>query len=693
MVALAKALLAPDAVALIGASTDLDRPNGRPLRFLQKHGYRGRVYPVNPRADEIAGVRCYPDLQALPERPEHAFVLLAGDAAIDVIGQCGALGIPCATVFSGGFAEAGAAGAARQDSLRSAARRAGVRILGPNSIGLINVVTGLALSANAMLELPELPRGRAAVVSQSGSMLGAILSHGEARRQGFSKLVSVGNESDLSVGEITGMLVDDPETEAVMLFLETIRDREQLAVAAQRAHALGKPLIAYRLGRSAIGQALAQSHTGALASSDKAFAAYLAHHGIAEVAMFEAFIEAPRVFRGRRPTTSTAPRVAIVTTTGGGGAMVADNLGIRGATIAETPSTVANRLAAAGVHQDVGRLVDLTMAGARPEVVSGVITDLMSNDAVDAVVMVVGSSARFHPELAVTPLLPWATAAKPFMVYLAPEAEDSLRRLAGAGVPVFRSPEACADALASLLGWRSPATRPTAKPLAPPTSARKLLTEVDALAYFGGLGIRAVSGEVASDPDHARRIADRLGYPVVLKVASPDIAHKSNVGGVILGLEGGPAVVAAYQKIRRAVSQKRPDAAVTGVLVQTMRRGLAEVILGFKQDPVVGPLVMLGAGGVLAEIYADTSVRLAPLDAMEARRMIEEVAGLAPIRGYRDAPRGDLAALTEAVVAMSWLADVPTIIEAEINPLLVLPEGSGIVAADGLVVLGNGPAK
>jgi len=689
---LAKALFEPDSIMLIGASSDLSKPGGRPLKFLQDHGYRGRIYPVNPRADTIGGLQCYPDIGAVRESIDHAFIMLAGDAAVEAVEQCAAAGAVCATVLAGGFAEAGDEGDRRQAELVATARDNGIRLLGPNSIGVINAAAGVALSANAMLELPELNAGRTAVISQSGSMIGALLSHGEARKVHYSKLISVGNEADLSVGEIGDLLIEDDATDVILLFLETLRDAERITAFARHAHEAGKPVIAYKLGRSSLGQKLARSHTGALAGSDETIAAFLAHNGIARVSMLDSLIEAPRLFGGRTPldVTTKPGRVGVISTTGGGGAMVVDNLGLNGIDVALTPKSVSARLADHGIIQEPGRMVDLTMAGAKPEIVQGVIADMMAAPDIDAVVMVVGSSARFHPNLAVKPLLDWTGAAKPLAVYLAPEAQASLLLLAEAGIAVFRAPEACADGLHALLTWTPPKTLPACEPV--PTLAaldgERVVAEAKALTMFAAMEITVAVGEVVENLEGAQKVASRLGYPIALKIASPDIAHKSDAGGVRIDIGDGDELARAYGDIINSVGVAHPDADIDGVLVQKMHSGLGEALLGFKRDPLVGPVIVLGLGGILAELYHDTALRLAPVDIIEAQAMIDEVIGLAPLRGYRNAPPGDMQALAQAIVDFSNFAREKAVLEAEINPLVVGAEGHGVVAVDGLIICG-----
>jgi acyl-CoA synthetase (NDP forming) len=536
-------------------------------------------------------------------------------------------------------------------------------------------------------------------VSQSGSLIGALLSRADARGIGFSRLISVGNEVDLAVGEIADLLVDDPKTRAILLFMETLRDGERLAQAARRAHAAGKPVIAYKLGRSAIGQELAKSHTGAIAGSDATFDAFCRRHGIARVSMFESLIDVPALLVDRPPihqSGARGKRVAVATTTGGGAAMVVDNMAMAGLDIADPPQALVDWLKPLGIAAGEGKLVDLTLAGAKPEIVAGTIERLLADDGNDAAIFVVGSSAQFNPELAVEPLLKFARSAKPFAVSLTPSAEKSLALLTAAGVPAFRHPESCAEAMALCL------LRPSPQPvLALAQPARVALDALQAgrisgfderraADLFAALGVPMARAMAVPDAKRIAAAVAEIGGPVALKILSADIAHKTEAGGVALGLPDGQTASVAAREIEKRVKAHMPNAKLEGFLVQKMERGLAEVILGFRRDPLVGPTITVGLGGVLAEIYKDATTRLAPVDEIEARQMIEEVRGLATIRGYRNLPRGDVGALARTIAAFSALAHeaFADVAEAEINPLLVKADGQGVVAVDGLVIVG-----
>ena len=686
---LAQALFAPRSIALIGASGDATKNTSRPQRFLRKHGYTGRILPINPGRGEIFGEKAYPDLLAVAEPVDHAFIMVPAAAVPAAIAQCCEKRVPVATIFSDGFAETGAAGRARQDELLKLARASGLRLLGPNCIGLLDMHSHLVLSVNAVLEHAQIKPGATAIVSQSGSMMGALMSRGMGRGTGFSKLVSVGNESDLAVGEITDLLVDDADTRVILLFMETIRDAGRLARAARRAYDAGKPVVVFKLGRSDVGVELASSHTGAMTGADDVAEAFFRAHGMLRVDLLETLFELPALIAGRKP--ATRHRVAAMTTTGGGAATVVDRLGTLGVEVVPPTEEIVASLARNKVGITRARLTDLTLAGAKKEIYSAVLNELLGSGHCDLVLAVVGSSAQFQPHIAIDPILEAERGDKPLAVFCAPQADASLALLSDAGIAGFRTPEACADAIRAWRDWRAPRPEP-ASDATRVTAARALLgakqrlNELDACRVFAKLGVPAAPSETITVPEQGVR----LEFPVVAKILSPDITHKTDAGGVIANIAGADALKRAAAAILQNVRVKHPQARLNGILVQRMEKGLAEVILGYRRDPQVGPVVMLGAGGVLAEIYRDFALRLAPVTEEEAAHMIEEVKGLAVIRGYRNLPRGDTVALARAVSAFSALAHVDSrVMEAEVNPLIVKPEGEGVVAVDGLLVLAD----
>jgi acyl-CoA synthetase (NDP forming) len=504
-------------------------------------------------------------------------------------------------------------------------------------------------------------------------------------------LISVGNESDLGVGELADMLVDDDDTGAILLFLETFRDADRLARAARRAYLAGKPVIAYKLGRSGVGRRVATSHTGAMTGPDEVASAFFREHGIIRVDTYEGLFETAQLVTGHKPPRGK--RASVVTGTGGAAAMVVDRLGVLGAEVVGPTPEIIKTLAAKDIHVTDAPLTDIPMGrgSARyPEILSA----LLASDHTDAVVSVVGSSAQ-NPQTIVDRVLAASSRGrKPLAVFLAPRADEALLHLQKNGVASFRTPETCADAVNAYLNWRVPGERPQATEEAAAaneqaaSAARKQLSEREAGALFQTLGIPVAAHRVI------RSEADPLDLPgpFAVKLLSPDILHKTEAGMVRLNIERADVGDAARRMLDDARS-RFPDARAEGVLVQQMERGLAEVIVGYRRDPEIGPVVMLGMGGITAEITKSIALRVAPITLATAHEMIAEVRELAMLRGFRNLPRGDIEALARAVRAMSLLAHVESrvVLEAEINPLIVKEEGRGAVAVDGLVVLEENP--
>jgi len=675
---LAQALFAPQSVAIVGQSNDATKTAGRPLKFLRQAGYSGRIYPVNARRDEVLGERAYPSLAALPEVPQHVYVVANTEATIEAIEECARLGVPVVTALANGFAEVGAEGHAREERLREIVATTKTRIVGPSSLGVVDLRHKTFLTANAAFDEKDLPVGRIFAASHSGGMIGTFLSRGKARGIGFAGFVSVGNEVDLSIGEICAATLDDPGIDGYVLFLETMRKAHALRAFALEAAKRGKPVMAYKLGRSEAARSLAISHTGALAGEDDVADVFLAECGIARVHTLEGLIEGfPMVAKvPALPRGKTRGAVAVVTTTAGGAATVVDPLSVRGVKV-EAPSadTLARLKSSTGVDVAPARIVDMTLTGTQYEAMKNALAVLTSAPEFDMVVAVIGSSARFYPDLAVKPIVDSAGAPDPIAAFLVPEAPDALARLSAAGVPNFHTPEACADAIAAAFARREPRTIETRDRTF--IGQGRMLDELEAYALFDKLGVPHAPS-IALDAAASKAPALPFSYPVAVKALSAEIAHKSDVGGVILNMKDDAALLAAARKITQATKATR-------VLVQPMTAGLGEVLIGYRVDPDVGPLVMIAAGGVLAEIYRDRSLRLAPIDLDVAREMIGEVAALKALAGYRGRPKGDLDALAHALVALSHLAvsDGPAVLEAEINPLMV--RADGVVAVDALV--------
>ncbi len=440
-------------------------------------------------------------------------------------------------------------------------------------------------------------------------------------------------------------------------------------------------MVAYKLGRSSAARELAVTHTGALAGEDDVASAFLADCGIARVETLEGLLEALPLVRRTpiRPAGARKPRVAVLTTTAGGAIMVVDPLAMRGVEIAQPSDETFARIVQLGVEVSPARIIDLTIAGAKYEIYKGALDILTTAPEFDAVLAVVGSSARFHPEQAVKPIVDSANAAKPIAAFLVPDAPQALATLREAGVPAFHTPEACADAIAAAFGRREPKTAVAA----PQAGAGRVLDELEAYALLDRLGVPR-SPAVALETTIAKAPALPFPYPVAVKVLSADIPHKTEAGGVALNVHNGEALLTAIKSMRETVKQ-RTGITPEHVLVAPMVSGIGEALVGYRVDREAGPLIMVAAGGVFTEIYRDRALRLAPVDLPAAHEMIAEVKAFATLTGFRGGPAGDLDALARAIVALSQLAlqNDPAIAEAEVNPLIVRTDG--VVAVDALI--------
>lgn len=688
-------LIRPRSVAIIGASADLGKTAGRPLAYLRKHGFDGAIYPVNPRVTHIGDVPCYPDIDSLPQVPDVAIILLGAGRAHQAVRELAQKGTAAAIVLASGYSEAGAEGKERQQQLRQAA--GAMRILGPNTIGLVNLTDGIPLSASGALEMDQFPVGDVGVVSQSGGILGALLSRAAARGLGMSKLISTSNEVDLEMADFIDYLVDDASTKVIALYIESIRNPQKFRAAALRARLAGKPIVAFKIGRSEAGAQAAISHTGALAGQDTMYDALFRQTGVIRAQRFSDLLDMPsalstgRILRGRR--------VAILTSTGGAGTLVSDSLGVAGF---ETPAPGARTAAALRALQgDMPAAldrnpVDVTLAGLQPELLRGAIGTLSASDDYDALVMIVGSSSLGNPQLmadAICDCLP--ETDKPIVAFVSPHAPNVARLLNQRQIPAFMEPECCAVALDAM--WQTQAEPALQAPAIVQSSPLTdlpagTLNEAQARDLFSRFGIAGAEQTIVSNQAQAQAAALQYGSAVVLKILSSQILHKSDVGGVCVG-------VAPEQVAERIARMQTEVYAKTGVrpeqfLVQQMVTSGIELILGFHRD-ALGSAILLGMGGVTAELLKDTTMRLLPeqggLSLADAYDMMHDLRTWPLLDGYRGRVKADQQALAQAIVDFSnMVASVgDRLIEAEINPLFVLPDGQGVKAADGIAILAD----
>ncbi|MGP9788787.1 acetate--CoA ligase family protein [Roseinatronobacter sp. NSM] len=681
-------LWAPRSVAVVGASADPKKTGGRPVNYLLKHGFTGAIWPINPRVAELEGLTCYASVADLPGAPDVAIVLLGVDRAEAAVRDLAAKGCGLAIVLASGYAEAGPDGRNRQDGLRSAA--GAMRLLGPNTIGAMDLTRGIVLSASGALEGDNLRKGGISVASQSGGILGALLSRGAARGIGFCKLASTGNEADIDIADLIAAYARDDATTVIAAYIEGIRSVEKFRSAANAARAAGKPLVVYKVGRSESGARAAVSHTGAMAGEDRTYDALFRQVGAIRAETFSDLLDIPAMLTSARKMRGK--RVAILTSTGGAGSLVADNCGMLGLDVPMLDQKTGTVLAGL-LGQDVpmtGNPVDVTLAGVEPSIMTAATEALLASEGIDGVVVVVGSSALARPDVAAGAIRAGAAQSdKPLIAYVSPNAPHIVELLNRDGVPAFAAPETCATVLKAALpaapqGGALDMGGRVAVPDPLPTGP---LNEAEARNLFDAFGLTGAASHVVHTPEEARQAAQKLGGPVVLKVLSREIAHKSDVGGVRVGLSAqdvGPAMSAMGQHLA-AQNLPKPE----GYLVQAMLGGGIEMILGFRHDPQLGPLVLLGAGGVQAELSGDSTLRLLPLSEGCARMMVEELRIKRLLEGYRGAPPHDIDALVAAIEAMARMGATlgARLQEAEINPLFVLPKGQGVAAADGLVVI------
>ena len=687
-------LMNPRSIAIIGASPDPAKLTGRPLAYLKKHGYAHHVYPVNPRYQTIGDYRCYPDIASLPAAPDVALVLLGSDRVVEAVSQLSERGTGAAIVLAGGFGESGPEGQVRQALLKKAA--GAMRLLGPNTIGLVNITNGIMISASAALELDGVVAGRIGLISQSGGILGSILSRAVGRGVGFSRMIATGNESDLDVSDFIDYFVDDDATNVIALYLEGLRRPERFRQAALRAATAKKPIVAYKIGRSESGIRSAISHTGALAGSDRAYDALFKQLGIIRAERFSDLIDIPQTLASGRRLDGR--RVAIVTSTGGAASLVADAIGISGFETPTPDEETANSLAGLKIEDAVldRNPIDVTLAGVKPDLMQQVIETVVASPTYDAVVVVIGSSSLHQPDLVTKLLLTAAqNTTKPILAYVSPEAPQIVRHLNLSGIPAFPAPESCAAALGALLHVNAWRPAPAVSPKRTATYSRRddlpqgALNEAESKQLFARYGIQPTTDFFASTPAEAEKVARVMNGPIVVKVLSRDVLHKTEIGGVAVNV-AVEAVGDRCEEMKRRFAESSRGT-LEGFLIEEMVSGGVEIILGYSHDEQLGAGVMVGLGGVATEIFKDIAMRPVPVSPRDAREMIDELNSSVLLKGFRGRPQSDIEALADAICRFSdMIEDLgEEIVEAEINPLFVLATGLGVKAADGVVVIRN----
>ena len=694
-------LMRPASIAVVGASQRVGRGT-RVIANLQQFRYGGRVFPINPRYGEILGLPCYPDLAALPEPAELVVVAIPAAGVPDLLADAVACGSRAAVILSSGFGEAGPAGRERQAALERLAAERGLLICGPNCYGVFNVRTGAA-AFSADWAAPPRP-GAVALVSQSGGFSHAIAEAlGQQRAVGLSHVVSCGNQAGVGVEDYLEYLVEDPDTAVIGAYVEGFRRPERLRAIGARARERGTAIAILKVGQSENARQSMLTHTGSLAGAPEIVAAALRQAGFIPVASLNEMLDTLALLAAAGSRRG-GPRVAVLSGLGGECGRVSDAADRVGLDLPplSTPTVDALR----GAMPDFGTPRNpLDGTGAMYEdsaIFPRLIDTLLADAAIDVLAVNlranVPRAGGWAPSREFSRVIRDAARARPEKLVVAFSSfaggdldQEVVAPLAEAGVAFLDGTETALLALRHLLAHRgalagSGAVASPATDGAPPRpGAGGSLSTAEGLALLREAGIAAVETLSARDADAAARAADRVGYPVVLKVESPDIAHKTDVGGVRLGLADAAAVRRAFDEILAEVRRRAPGARVEGCAVQPMAAGGVEMILGVKRDPLFGPAVVCGFGGVLVEILRDVAVRVPPFDRAEAHAMLGELRGAALLRGARGRPPADVGALADAVVRLGALAASGRVRALDLNPLLVLPAGRGVVAVDWLI--------
>ncbi len=690
---LLKKLFNPKSVAIVGASTHEGKIGYILVENLIKYKYKGKIFPINPKAKEILGLKVYPSLKEVPESVDLAIIAVKPQIVLDTIKLCGQKGIDTAVVISAGFKEAGPEGARLEESLKKLAKENGVRVLGPNCVGLID--TSARLNASFATGMPE--KGQIGFFSQSGAMCIAILDWALGEKVGFSKFISLGNKADISEIDMLIALGEDENTKVILGYLEGVEHGTTFIQVAQEV-SKKKPVVLIKAGVTSAGAKAVSSHTGSLAGSESAYQAAFKQSGVIRARTVVDLFNYG--FALATQPLPKGPRLAILTNSGGPGIVAADACDQSLLQLARLKSETIEQLRSflppmASFFNPIDILGD-----AHVERYEKALDVLVKDDNVDAILVLLTPTATIEVEETAKVVVKYAKkAAKPVLCSFMGKMEvaKGVKYLKKHGIPNYLCPEDAVNTLEKM--WQRSHWLSQPAPEYPQIQADKShvryllemakrqgqfhLSERDAKEILKAYGFKLPQTQLARTKEEAAEAAKKIGFPVALKIVSPDISHKTDIGGVILNLDTPQAVKEAFTEIMLRVRDKRPRAAIYGVSVQEMIQGAKETIVGFSRDPQFGPLLMFGMGGIYVEILKDVTFRIAPVSKKEAMEMVREVKAYALLRGVRGEPPADVAALVNGLLALSQLSlDFPEIVEAEINPLLVKPAGQGCVAVD-----------
>ncbi|MBI4540151.1 MAG: acetate--CoA ligase family protein [Gemmatimonadetes bacterium] len=689
----------PTSVAVIGASRTPGTVGYQIVENLVRHGYRGAVYPVNPKARAIHSIPAYPRVSAIPGPVDLAIIVVPKELVLEIVDECGGKGIPAVVVISAGFQEVGGAGAVRERALVERIHRYGMRLVGPNCMGVLNTAPDVAMNATFAPTMP--PPGPVSFLSQSGAMGVTILDYAAEYGIGIHHFISVGNKPDVSGNDLLEYWEDDADTRVILMYLENFGNPRRFTRIARRV-TRKKPIIVVKAGRTTAGARAATSHTGALAALDVATDALLAQCGVIRVETVEGLFDMAMAFGGLPIPRGDA--VAIVTNAGGPGIIIADACESAGLRVAELAPETQTRLR--GVFPEeasVRNPVDM-IATATPESYRIALDAALGDPRIDAAIAAFVPPLRVRQEDVAGAIRDAAAGhpAKPVLAVLMgreglPQGRAELQE---AGIPAYIFPESAAYALAAMVRYRRWLERPEGEIRSFAVDkgtvtrildrvrvcGRSQLTETEALDVLCAYGIPTIQSRLARDAEHAAELAQQMGFPVVLKIASRDVVHKSDVGGVRLDLRTADEVRSAYAAIVERVGSTRPDARIDGVLVQQYARGGRETIIGMSTDPAFGPVLMFGIGGIYVEALRDVAFRVQPVSDLDARDMIRSVRGYPLLEGLRGEPPADMDTIVEVILRVSQLVgDHHHVSELDINPFLALERGG--IAVDARIAL------
>ncbi len=697
----------PQRIALIGVTTNPNSVSGKVLINLVGGGFKGVVYPINPDHEAVMGIPCFPDLKSLPKIPDLGIICSPAEKVLNTVRECGASGIRGVIIISAGFRETGTAGKQLEDEIRAEIRKwEGMRVLGPNCLGII--VPGLKLNASFAASMPK--PGNIAFISQSGALCTSVLDWAMEGRIGFSQFVSIGNSIDVEFGDLIDYFGEDENTKCIILYIESIQNPRKFMTAA-RAFARKKPIIVYKAGRFPESAKVAASHTGAMASEDAVYDAAFQRVGLARVyEIGDIFSVAELIGRNKFPK---GPRLGIITNAGGPGVMATDALIASNGVLAElSPETLEKLNENLPAFWSHGNPVDV-LGDARAKRIAKATQIVLDDPSVDAVLVILTPQAMTNPDATAREitLLVSATQKPILAAWLGGQsmhAADDI--LIESGIPSFRTPEQAIRAFMTLVAYSRnlDTLYETPKDIPVEFSVDRLrlreefkrtihgkepiLSENDSKSILESYGISTTKPVFASSAKEAIEMAGKIGYPVVLKIQSPDITHKSDVGGVQLNLGTENQVNAAFERIMEAARTRRPDARIEGVTVQKMAsvRDGAELILGIKKDSVFGTVLMVGMGGINAELFGDKALGFPPLNERLASHMLESLKIYPILKGYRGNPAMNIPQLIQVLIRLSYLAaDYPEIAELDINPLLVTT--GEVIALDARIVVEDYP--